>query len=355
MKRKVILFALIAGLVPLHGLCQDTLKDGLTIWTTSWDDGSGATGYDIMQWTYTAQDQTWSLVPQYLLPPEIAEEDYFGEIYDMGMDMIQLEGQSDPSLILTVSKGEKHFPSKGTEFQLRRLNADGEWELVQPPLFTTPADVSPLGVDLYYEGDTLHIAWTEDNDQAGPHSMFCDIFDQVYTVNADGTLTAQGEPVLAFSRRLNWGGKYPGQGGITGLTACDYDGDGDHDLIVGEMFYGDDPTATALHMIEKLSADDWADDLQELWVGWPDTGSEGVCHCDIDGDEQLDLINTSGGYGPWNTIYWFEKSGDELQEKGPILECNVVAQEYGLSVGHIFGLAGLEPEVTAIRGWELRD
>ncbi|RJP20797.1 MAG: hypothetical protein C4527_24495 [Candidatus Omnitrophota bacterium] len=284
------------------GICQDGVKNGLKVWTTDWDNGSPDTGYEIYQWTYDEREMGYFLEKQLVIPPEIAGEPYAANVYDMGMDMIMFRGRTDLSAILTVSKGSGHFPSLGTEFQHRRLNADSEWELVQPPLFTTPADISPLGVDIYYDGDEIHIAWVEDNDAAGPHSMMCDIFDQAYTLNVDGTLTAQGEKKLVFSRRLDWGGKYPNNGGITGLTVCDFDGDGDMDFIVGEMFYGDSPASCAIQMIERLSANQWATSLKELWVGTPGHGAEGVCHADIDGDNTLDLIMTSGHSNAWSVV-----------------------------------------------------
>ncbi len=337
------------------GGTQDTIRDGLQIWTTSWDDGSPQVGYDIMHWTYSAQEGSWTLEPQYVLPPEIAEEDYFGNVYDMGMDMIILPGRTERSAILTVSMGDGHFPSEGTQFQHRVLNEDGEWELAQPPLFTTPPDISPLGVDIYLEGDELHIAWIEDNDEAGPASMMCEIYDQVYSVNSDGILSAEGDPVLAYSRQLNWGGTYPGQGGITGLTVCDYDRDGDKDFIVGEMFYGERPYATAIHLIEKLSPNEWPDSLEELWVGWPDTASEGVCYSDIDGDDQIDIINTSGADGSSDTIHWFEKQEGTLQVMGMILDCDAAAESWDLNIGHIFGLHSPPPETTGVLDWEIME
>ncbi len=353
MKYSVLMASLVLCLLSPGAVAQDTVKDGLTIWTTSWDDGSVDVGYEIIKWTYYAQDGIWEPESQYVAPPEVADEDYFGNVYDMGMDMMVLPGTDERSAILTVSKGNKHFPSLGTEFQHRKLNEIGEWELVQPPLFTTPPDVSPLGVDIYQDGGEIHIAWIEDNDADGPNSMMCDIFDRVFTVTAEGLLEPAGDPVLAFSRKLNWGGSHPGPGGITGLTVCDYDADGDMDFVVGKMFYGDSPAGTAIQLIERLSPDDWADELQELWAAWPGTGSEGVCACDVDGDDQLDLINTTGWEGPWSTVFWFEKKGDDLVEVDYLLETRVWGEPFGISPGHIFGLHAPPPQVQAVENWEI--
>ncbi len=352
--KKVFLIGLCAlCFFPMMGNCQDEPMDGLKIWTTSWDNYSGDTGYDILEWTYNASEVYWTYEYQYLQPPEVSDESYSGNIYDMGMDMIYLNGQERFSAILTVSMGASHFPSEGTEFQHRMLSEAGEWELVQDPLFTTPADVSPLGVDIYYDGSELHIAWVEDNDAAGPNSMMCDVKDQVFSVSDEGILTPVGEPVVVFSRELDWSGEYPNNGGLTGLTSCDYDADGDIDLIIGEMYYGSSPSNTALLLIERLSADEWSDTLQELWAAAPGKGSEGVCYCDIDGDENLDLINTTGWTGPWNSIFWFEKIGDTLEQRYAILETSVEGEGMDFLPGHIFGLHAQGPVITGITDWSL--
>jgi len=158
MSKRICVVLLVLCISSPAVFAQDTIKDGLTVWTSSWDDGSFDIGYEIIQWTYSAQDDSWEPEFQFLTMPEILGEDYVGDVHDMGMDMIILPGASRRSVILTVSKGSSHFPSEGTQFQHRQLNEAGEWEPVQEPLFTTPPDVSPLGVDIYMDGDEIHIA-----------------------------------------------------------------------------------------------------------------------------------------------------------------------------------------------------
>lgn len=355
MKKAFPVFAALCLAAPC--LAQDEVRDGLRIWTTNWDNQSVATGYDIIQWTYGAGDGFWTPEFQYvadLVEDTLAEDELDLNIYDMGMDLIDL-GDGQLRAIITASKGTGHFPSMGTQFQHRVLTEAGEWALAQPALFETPADVSPLGVDIYLEDGGIHIAWVEDNDSGGPVPNTCEIYTQPYELNADGKLSPAGDKSLVYSRALDWGGGYPGNGGITGLTAADYDGDGDVDLFVGEMFYGSDPTAVAIQWIERTGPSGWADDLQEIWVGTPDTGAEGVCFGDVDGDAELDFVITSGNTGPWNTVHWLEKKDDPffLFDHGMILDAAAEGEPFGISTGHIFGLYLEQPEVTNVGGWEL--
>ncbi|MBN2326653.1 MAG: hypothetical protein JXR73_05815 [Candidatus Omnitrophica bacterium] len=362
MLRKISLLILAACFLSQTAVSQDVIKDGLKVWTTAWDNGQ-PDNYYIFQWTYNAADQTWKTELQWVVSPEFAGEEWNGSVYDMGMDMITHPGGDDLYAVLTVSKGDSHFPSQGTEFQLRKLVVNNdwpEWELVQDPLFTTPADVSPLGVDVYYDAGQLHIAWTEDNDEAGPNSMMCEIFDQAYTVNSDGTLAASGDKTLVFSHRLNWGGTNPGVAGVTGLTVCDYDGDGDMDFVIGDMYYGESPAGVAIQLIERLGPDEWSADVQDLFYGSPGHGAEGVCYCDIDGDEYLDLVMTSGSSYPWNNVVWFEKAPDgsgQLDEVGVLVDCSTHNDENYPSVsnqGHIFGLYVPSPaSSTLLDHWSL--
>lgn len=357
MARKLytITWLCVLSCLALPGVSQDALRDGLTVYTTNWDENSPDLGYYIYKWTYQASDQTWKFDMNMLATPLISGKEYAGNVYDMGMDMFRISGQPELRAILTVSMGDSHFPSLGTEFQHRKLNAQGDWELVQPPLFTTPADVSPIGVAAYYMGGDLHIAWVEDNDEPGPKSLICEIYDQAYTVNADGTLTAKGSKTLVHSRQLNWGATHPGLGGIAGLTVCDYTGDGLLDFIVGNMFYGDSPAGASIQLIERLSADQWSDTFQELWYGQPGHGAEAVHYCDIDGDASLDLVITSGSALAWSSVVHFEKEGNQLVEKNIVIDCAAEIEfwEPELSVGHIFGLYVDSPEPTGIADWEI--
>ena len=353
-RMSLIVFALFT--LSIGATAQVELPDGFTVWTTDWDSNNPGTGYYINEWKYLEADGFWELVEHVMQEPLILGQEYAGNIYDMGMDMIQLAGSTEMSAILTVSMGDGHFPSTGTEFQHRKLNADGEWEAAQDPLFTTPADVSPLGVDIYTTGGEVHIVWVEDNDAAGPHSNMCDIFDQGYSIQADGTLSPVGEPVLVFSRALLWGGTHPGNGGITGLGACDYDGDGDQDFLIGEMYYGDSPASAAIHLIEQTGPGVWSDTLQEVFFSVPGRGSEAVTCCDIDGDDDLDVAKTTGdGDGAWNQVYWYEKQGDTLEARGLLIDCGFEGEPFQIGVGHIFGLYINESqEITDVSGWMLR-
>ncbi len=357
--KKIGILVIMLGCLVGVGFAQDNVKkDGLVVYTTSWDDFTVDSGYLVYQWSYNKSDTLWYLEKQLFYAPEIlGDESYAGNVYDMGMDMITLKGRSDLSGIFTVSKGDSHFPSQGTEFQHRRLMGDGVWESVQAPLFTTASDISPLGVDIYYDGSTLHIAWIEDNDEAGPSSMMCEIYDQVFTADANGLLTAQGEKKLVFSKRLNWGGTYPGTGGFSGLTVCDFDSDGDMDFIVGDMFYGDSPAKVAIQLIERLASDQWATAVKDLWNGSPGHGAEGVCYADIDGDDAVDILITSANSYAWNVVAWLEKEGDVLIERDALIDTPLEAElssGEALSVGHIFGLycKGKE-QSTGLVDWSL--
>lgn len=356
MKRLVLLSALLCC-IACPGFCQDKVQDGLTVWTSCFDDYSLSTGYQILQWTWSRTNNAWSVEKQIFMQPEIISDTIGGSgVYDMGMDLIHLPGSSKISMIIAVSGGDSHFPSLGTEFQHRKLGADGVWDSVQDPLFTTPANVSPLGVDIYNDNGTIHIAWIEDNDEAGPKSLMCEIYDQVFTVNADGTLKASGDKKLVFSKKLNWSGSFPTAGGVAGLTVCDFDGDGDLDFIVGTAHYGDSPAKMAIRWIERTGASSWATDFKDLWSGQPGHGAEGVRYANIDGDNVPDLIMTSANAYAWNVVAWFEKDGNQVVEKDALLDCNLELSlmEDTQTVGHIFGLYAEVPGSTPVMDWSLQ-
>jgi len=355
--KKTFLLSVLLCCIACPGFCQDKVQDGLTVWLSAFDDFNPTTGYQILQWTWSRTDNAWSVEKQIFMGPEIVgDTSYAGNVYDMGMDLITLPGSKQKSMIIAVSKGDGHFPSFGTEFQHRKLSADGVWDSVQEPLFTTPANVSPLGLDAYYEGDTLHIAWVEDNDEAGPKSLMCEIYDRTFTVNADGTLTASGDKKLVYSTKLNWSGSYPTAGGVAGLTVCDFDGDGDLDFIVGTAHYGDDPVKMAIRWIERLGPNSWATDFKNLWVGAPGHGAEGVRYANIDGDNVLDMIMSSGNAYAYSIIAWFEKDGDQMIEKDVLLDSNLEFElmEDAQRVGHIFGMYAEVPGATPVMDWSLQ-
>ena len=139
---------------------QTTVPDGFSVWSTDWDNGSPG-AYFVREWVYLEAEDYWEPYDHLIVQPEIIGQSYDGAVYDMTMDLIMLPGSDVLSGIFAVSMGDGHFPSAGTEFQHRKLNADGNWEAVQDPLFTTPADVSPLGVEIYTVGGDVHIAWLE--------------------------------------------------------------------------------------------------------------------------------------------------------------------------------------------------
>jgi len=336
--------------LPSHAI--EGVSDGFSVWTTNFDSYSAEEGYPIVEWVYDGANEYWDGAEQYLTVPYFQTETHDGNVYDMAFDMIEINGEL--SAIIAVSKGTGHFPSQGTEFQHRKLNANGEWEPVQEPIFKTPADVSPLGVDIYKVGDEIHIVWVEDNDAAGPKSMKCEIYDQVLTLSTDGTLTTTGEPTLIYTSTLNWSASYPSDGGVNGVAACDYDGDNDIDYVMIQMFYGDSPDKSGIHLIEQTSPGVWSD-LQELIITVPGGGSEALTCADIDGDDDLDFLKTNEDGGAWSQIYWYEKSGDEVSLVGMLIDCNYEGSVYEIPVGHIFGVYAGEPttSVSSLSSWPL--
>lgn len=349
--KKIVFLSILLCCITGLGFSQNSIKDGLMIWTSDWDSYSPDSGYFIRQWKYDAKTTFWSYVDQQVVEPMI--EGYGDKIFDMGMDMIYLKGRTDVDAFLTVSMGSAHFPSLGTEIQHRRLNAKGEWELVQPALQTIDANISTLGLSVYYAGSDLHLAWTEDSDD----TSICTIYDQAYTVGSDGKLTAKGDKVKVFTQTLNWSGTHGGLGGISGLSACDFNGDGKIDFMVGEMFYKDDTAGASAQLILGTDTNKWATKTTELWYGQPGHGAEGLRYCDVDGDKTFDAIITSGSALPWGTIVWLKKNGNILEEQEPILDCDAEVKliDSSYSVGHIFGLSAATTVTitTAVQDWSI--
>lgn len=354
MKHSLLLVTTLVLLCSTTAMGQITIPDGFKVWTTDWDEYSPTSGYPIIEWNYVASEAWWEPTLQLLKLPLVLGKTYDGSIFDMGMDLFTIPGDTAMHGIFTVSTGDGHFPSAGTEFQHRKLNTAGEWESVQQPLFTTAAYISPLGIDMYKVGNTYHLIWIEDNDGDGPNPNICEIYDQVYTVNSNGTLTPSGSAVKVFSRELQWGGNHPGKGGINGVSACDFDGDGDQDFLISEMFYGDSPTSNAIHVLLQTALGVWATTLQEVYFCLPGSGSEAITCCNIDGDNNLDFVKTNDENFAWNQILWYEKEGNAFVYRDMLLDCAFEGQPYALNVGHIFGLYVNEPSaIVNVSGWEL--
>ncbi|MDX9752475.1 MAG: VCBS repeat-containing protein [bacterium] len=355
MKKWFIWPSLLVSLLLAPYVAQCQVEDGFKVWITEWDSGSLSTGYPIVEWTYDADAGFWDAeLPLLDLPLIQNDQDYEGPIFDMGMDMIELNGTL--LAVLAVSKGDSHFPSKGTEFQIRKINQDGFWAPIQNPIHTTPAAVSPLGIDIFKAGNSLYLAWVEDNDADGPKSNKGEIYQMRLTQNADGTLAAVESPVLIYSHTLNWGGTHPGNGGINGIAACDWDGDGDTDYAISQMYYGDSPASSGIFILLQTAPGVWATSLKEVHWTSPGSGSEALTCCDIDGDNQLDFLKTNEAEGNWSQVYWYEKNGDVLEPRDLIIDCGYEAQAYDFSVGHIFGLYAGEPVSTgtSVQNWELQ-
>lgn len=329
------------------------IPDGFTIWATEWDQFSADSEYLVFQFTYDAGNNWWDMQAQIFQDPEIIGESYDGRVFDMGMDLLYIDGDSRPHGVFNVSKGSGHFPSTGTEFQHRVLNADGDWEAVQAPIYSTQADVSPLGVDVYKIGDQYRMTWVEANDEAGPKSLKGEIYDQELAINPDGTVELVGEPTLIYSQTLDWGASYPGLGGLNGVTVGDYDNDGDHDFLISKMFYGGETTA-GFYLLEQTSAGVFSESLEDIFSMPSGSGSEAMTACTLDSDDRLDILRTNHSDGAWNEVYWFEAGEDGLVDRGLVLDADFEAETYGISVGHIFGLYASEPPpITNVHHWEV--
>ncbi len=354
MKKKAIWIALMIGMASVSSFALDGVANGSHLWTVEFDSYDPSSGYFIIEWTYDKSNNYWDAVEQYLDLPYFQGGAYEGRVYDMGMSMIEINGVK--SLVVAVSKGDSHFPSMGTQFQHRKLNAEGYWASVQDPIHTTPADVSPLGMDLYKIGNELHMVWIEDNDAAGPKSNMCEIYDCKYKINADGTFTKDGQATLVYSKKLNWSATHPGNGGVNGVAACDFDGDNDIDYVIAQMYYGDSPSSSSMSLLEQTAPGVYATALKELHWTPTGSGSEGLTVCNIDGDTNLDFLKTNEAEGNWSQVYWYEKSGDQLVLQGMLIDCAVDATAWGLKVGHLFGIYANEPAmtITPVSDWELQ-
>lgn len=352
MKNRLFLVAIlaIACCIPAMGV---DLPNGFKVWTTDWDTYSPSSGYPIVEWNYVAGEGWWEPTLQNLKLPLVLGQTYEGNIFDMGMDLFTIPGDTAMHGIFTVSTGAGHFPSEGTEFQHRKLSATGEWESVQSPLFSTVAYISPLGVDMYKIGNEYHLVWIEDNDGDGPKPNMCEIYDQKYTVNSNGTLTASGSAVKVLSRELAWGGTYPGLGGVNSVSACDYDNDGDRDFLISQMYYSGD-VDNGIFLLEQTEPGVFNTTLQPVYHDVVTNGAEGMTCCNIDGDANLDFVRTNGDVFEWTQIIWCEKDGNGFVFRDMLLDCVFEGQPYSVSTGHIFGLYVNEPPaIVSVDSWEL--
>lgn len=353
MKIKLFWTALLIGLANVPSFALDGVTNGFKLWSIEFDSYDPTYGYFIIEYTYDKVNGYWEAVEEPLETPFYQKESYNGNVYDMGMSMIEINGELHA--IVAVSKGDSHFPSKGTQFQHRKKDSRAFWVSVQEPIYSTPADISPLGIDLYKTGNELHIVWVEDNDSAGPKSNMCEIYDGKLTINADGTFTLDSNPILIYTKKLNWSATHPGNGGVNGVAACDFDGDNDIDYVIAQMFYGDSPSSSSMSLLEQTAPGVYASTLKELH--WTPTGSgaEALSVCNIDGDGNLDFIKTNETEGNWSQVYWYEKSGNALVLQGMVIDCEYEASTWGLKVSHLFGLYVNEPsvEITNVAEWEL--
>jgi VCBS repeat protein len=353
MKKHLLCVVLLLVFSSASSFAVEGVENGFNLWTVEFDSYDPSYSYFITKWTYDIENNFWDAEEQLLDFPFYQEEEYEGRVYDMGMSMLEINGEV--SAVIAVSKGDGHFPSLGTQFQHRKLDENGFWAVVQDPILTTPADVSPLGLDLYAIGDEVHMVWIEDNDAAGPVSNMCEVYDGVLTVNADGTLTLEDNPTLVYSKELNWGGTYPGFGGVAGVTACDYDGDGDIDYAIAQIFYGNDPTTSSINIIEQTGSGEFSTSLNAVHSTPTGGGSEALTCGDIDGDDNLDFFKTNEEEGNWSQIYWYEKEGDVLELRGMVVDCKVDGLAWGINVGHLFGIYVNEPAAVVPSGlnWEI--
>ncbi len=352
--KKVSVFFVMSMFLGLSVSSQEYVEgipDGYSMWTSNWGSESPESGYSLMRWVYEESNGWWELTQEYLEEPLIMNEDYSGPIYDMGIDLFYLEGESEPHAILAVSKGESHFPSEGTEFQHRRLNGEGNWEVVQDPIHTTPADISPLGVDVYWSDGQLRMVWLEDSDVTSVGILY----DQELRVEEDGTLSVISEPTEVYSQDLDWGADYPDLGGLNGVAAVDYDQDGDRDFVLSKMFYGD-VTSNVLYLLEQTSSGEYADSLQEILLRETGSGAEGMTVASVDGDENVDLLITNHAEGGWSEIYWYELGEDGLEEVGMMMDASLEGEAFAVNVDHIFGLYANEPPAiggSRIGSWSI--
>ncbi len=353
MKKQLICVVLLLVFSCSSSFAVEGVENGFNLWTVEFDSYGPEYGYSIIEWTYDKENNFWDAFEQFLDAPYYLGEDYTGRVFDMGMSMLEINGEV--SAVIAISKSESHFPSLGTQFQHRKLDEESFWVSVQDPIYSTPADVSPRGLDLYTIGDEIHMVWIEDNDAAGPVSNMCEVYDGILTVNADGTLTLEENPTLVYSKELNWGGSFPGFGGVAGVTACDYDGDGDIDIAIAQIFYGSDPTTSSINIIEQTAPGVFSTTLNVVHSTQTGGGSEALTCGDIDGDENLDFFKTNEEEGNWSQIYWYEKEGDVLENRGMVIDCKEDGLGWSINIGHLFGIYVNEPAavITPVFNWEL--
>jgi len=201
------------------------------------------------------------------------------------------------------------------------------------PVYSTPANISPLGVDIYRVGNNYRMTWVEDSDTTSVGT----IYDQPLALTG-GVLSLTGSATTVHSHDLEWGTSHAagGLGGMSSVTTLDWDHDGDADVVFSKPFYGDVPVGIGLYLAEQTAPGVYAAATEVYFYQDPGSqSSDYVRFANVDGDSDPDFLTLQHNYGE---VLWLEKSGGVLVNRGVIVDLQAVATSLGSDLDHVFGL-----------------